>query len=91
VPDWVATEEVQAYFDSLSPQERAAKGVPSELTSLDDIARAVARLIRDEALSGRILVWWSGQAPGLIPVGDPGCGRLEPFQRNVADDRSNEY
>jgi NAD(P)-dependent dehydrogenase (short-subunit alcohol dehydrogenase family) len=82
VPDWVATEEVRAYFDSLSVQERVAHGVPEELTSLDDIASAVVRLITDEALSGRILVWWSGQAPGLIPVGDAGYGRLEPFQKN---------
>jgi NAD(P)-dependent dehydrogenase (short-subunit alcohol dehydrogenase family) len=79
VPDWVATEEVQAYFDSLSPEERVANGVPHELTSLDDIARAVVRLISDEALSGRILVWWSGKPPGLIPVGDRGFERLEPF------------
>jgi NAD(P)-dependent dehydrogenase (short-subunit alcohol dehydrogenase family) len=79
VPDWVATEEVQAYFDSLSPEERVANGVPAVLTSLDEVARAVIRLISDETLSGRILVWWSGQAPGLIPVGDPGYSRLEPF------------
>src|SRR5262249_5135357 len=79
VPDWVATEEVQAYFDSLSAEERAANGVPKTLTSLDEIARGVVRLISDEGLSGRILVWWSGEAPRLIPVGDPGYGRLEPF------------
>ena len=79
VPDWVATEEVQAYFESLSPPERVANGVPKVLTSLDEIASAVVRLISDEALSGRVLVWWSGEAPGLIPVGDPGYGRLDPF------------
>jgi NAD(P)-dependent dehydrogenase (short-subunit alcohol dehydrogenase family) len=79
VPDWVATEEVQAYFDSLTPEERVANGVPKVLTSLDEIASAVVRLISDEALSGRVLVWWSGEAPGLIPVGDPGYGRLDPF------------
>ncbi len=79
VPDWVATEEVQAYFDSLSFEEREANGVPAVLTSLDEVASAVVRLITDEALSGRVLVWWSGKAPGLIPVGDPGYSRLDPF------------
>jgi NAD(P)-dependent dehydrogenase (short-subunit alcohol dehydrogenase family) len=79
VPDWVATEEVQTYFDTLSPAQRVASGVPEVLTSLDEIASAVVRLITDDALSGRVLVWWSGKAPGLIPVGDAGYGRLEPF------------
>jgi NAD(P)-dependent dehydrogenase (short-subunit alcohol dehydrogenase family) len=79
VPDWVATEEVRAYFDSLSPEDRVAQGVPDQLTSLDEMASAVVRLISDESLFGRIVVWWSGQAPGLIPVGDSGYGRLEPF------------
>jgi NAD(P)-dependent dehydrogenase (short-subunit alcohol dehydrogenase family) len=79
VPDWVATEEVQAYVHSISPEQRQASGVPDVLTTLAEIAGAVIRLIRDESLSGRVLVWWSGQPPGLIPQGDPGYADLEPF------------
>jgi len=63
----------------LTPEQRRAGGVPATLTTLDEIAGAVLRLITDEALSGRVLVWWSGQPPGLIPLGDPGYASLEPF------------
>lgn len=79
VPDWVATEEVQTYVDSLTPEQRRSGGVPDTLTTLDEIASAVLRLITDESLSGRVLVWWSGEPPGLIPVGDPGYAALESF------------
>jgi NAD(P)-dependent dehydrogenase (short-subunit alcohol dehydrogenase family) len=79
VPDWVATDEVRDYFDSLNPEQRRAGGVPDTLTTLDEIASAVLRLITDESLYGRVLVWWSGQPPGLIPLGDPGYAALDPF------------
>jgi NAD(P)-dependent dehydrogenase (short-subunit alcohol dehydrogenase family) len=79
VPDWVATDEIRAYFESLTPEERRASGVPETLTTLDEIASAVLRLITDESLSGRVLVWWSGEPPGLIPEADPGYARLDPF------------
>jgi NAD(P)-dependent dehydrogenase (short-subunit alcohol dehydrogenase family) len=79
VPDWVATDEIRAYVDSLEPEQRRARGVPETLTTLDEIASAVMRLITDELLFGRVLVWWSGQLPGLIPDGDPGYAALDPF------------
>lgn len=79
VPDWVATDEVRAYYDALTPEQRRAGGVPESLTTLDEIADAVLKLITDESLYGRVLVWWSGQPPGLIPDGDPGYAALEPF------------
>jgi NAD(P)-dependent dehydrogenase (short-subunit alcohol dehydrogenase family) len=79
VPDWVATEEVQAYVDSLAPEERSAAGVPRVLITLDEIAGGVLRLITDESLAGRVLVWWSGEPPRLIPPDDPGYARLGPF------------
>ncbi len=79
VPDWVATGEVQNYFDSLTPEQRRAGGVPETLTTLDEIAEAVLRLITDEPLSGRVLVWWSGEPPRMIPQGDPGYAALELF------------
>jgi NAD(P)-dependent dehydrogenase (short-subunit alcohol dehydrogenase family) len=72
VPDWVATPEVKAYWDTLSPQQRKEQGVPDVLTSLDEVADAVLRLATDERLAGRILVGWCGQPPRLIRWGDPG-------------------
>jgi len=79
VPDWVATDEIREYVDSLEPEQRSARGVPETLTTLDEIADAVLRLITDESLSSRVLVWWSGHAPGLIPKDDPGYAGLNPF------------
>lgn len=79
VPDWVATKEVRGYVDSLTAEQKRAGGVPETLTTLDEIADAVLRLITDESLAGRVLVWWSGHPPGLIPRGDPGYAALEPF------------
>jgi len=79
VPDWVATEEIRTYVDSLSPEERHAGGVPDRLIELDEISGAVLRLITDESLAGRVLIWWNGMPPQLIPVNDPGYAALEPF------------
>lgn len=77
VPDWVATEEVKSYVDSLTPQQCKDQGVPLPLTTLDEIANAVMQLITDEKLAGRIMVWWTGERRGLIPVGDLGYSKLE--------------
>lgn len=77
VPDWVATEEVRAYWDALTPEERKERGVPEVLTSVDEIADAVVQLLTDETLAGRVMVWWNGQPRRLIEFGDPGYASLE--------------
>jgi hypothetical protein len=46
--------------------------VPSRLLTTGDVAEAVVRLSDDVSLAGRILVWWSGDAPGFIQWGDRG-------------------
>jgi NAD(P)-dependent dehydrogenase (short-subunit alcohol dehydrogenase family) len=81
VPDWVATDEIREYVDSLTPDQRRSSGVPDSLITLDEIAEAVLHLIKNDQLSGRILVWWSGREPGLIPAADPGYASLEPFRK----------
>lgn len=79
LPDWVATEEVQAYVDSLTPEQRHSGRVPDTLIGLEEISTAALRFISDESLAGRVLIWWNGQAPALIPADDPGYASLEPF------------
>ena len=79
VPSWVASQEVQSYVDSLTPEERRAGDVPETLISLDEISAVVLRLITDETLNGRVLLWLNGSPPMLIPRGDPGYANLEPF------------
>ena len=51
--------------------------MPDTLTTVDEIAASVVRLVRDETLAGRVLVQWSGEPPRLLPQGDPGYTWLE--------------
>jgi NAD(P)-dependent dehydrogenase (short-subunit alcohol dehydrogenase family) len=76
-PGWIASEEVRAYWEPLSPEERRTRGAPQRLLQLEEVAEAVVRLATDESLAGRVLVWWSEDAPGLIPWCDPGYAELE--------------
>jgi hypothetical protein len=79
VPGWIGSPPVKAYWESLTPEQRQAREVPSVLLGVEEIAEAVVTLIADERLAGRVLVWWNGQPPALIPIGDPGYVRLEPL------------
>jgi len=78
-PGWIATEGVRQYWESLTPAERAARGVPSKLLTTDEIAEVVVRLAEDTSLSGRVLVWWSESAPRLISWGDRGYQETAVF------------
>jgi NAD(P)-dependent dehydrogenase (short-subunit alcohol dehydrogenase family) len=77
VPHWVATEEVAAFVAGLTPEQRTQYKVPDVLVRTEEVAQAVVRLATDEALAGRILVYWGGRPPSLITQGDPGYSRLE--------------
>jgi NAD(P)-dependent dehydrogenase (short-subunit alcohol dehydrogenase family) len=66
VPNWIGTEEVLAEIAAMSTEERAE--VPEELTAPEEIAGLVVRLVEDEALAGRVFVWWTGGAPKPMPV-----------------------
>jgi hypothetical protein len=68
---------VRSYWDSLTPEQRKAQGVPDVLITVEEIAEAVLRLAGDETLAGRVLVYWPGQPPRLIPFGDRGYVSLE--------------
>lgn len=76
-PDWVATDELRAYVASLTLEQCKEQGVPPPLTTLDEVADAVMELITNESLAGRVMVWWTGEKRGLIPIGDPGYVKLE--------------
>jgi hypothetical protein len=43
------------------------------------VAEAVVRLADDASLAGRVLVWWSEDAPQLIQWGDRGYRDLVPY------------
>jgi NAD(P)-dependent dehydrogenase (short-subunit alcohol dehydrogenase family) len=71
-PGWIATDGPRQYWESLTPSERVERGVPSRLLTIDQVADAVVRLADDVSLAGRVLVWWSEDAPQLIRWGDRG-------------------
>jgi NAD(P)-dependent dehydrogenase (short-subunit alcohol dehydrogenase family) len=78
-PGWIATDEVRQYWDSLTPAERIERGAPSRLLSIDQISETVVRLAEDRSLAGRVLVWWSEDAPRLIQWGDRGYREVVEF------------
>jgi NAD(P)-dependent dehydrogenase (short-subunit alcohol dehydrogenase family) len=79
IPHWIASPGPKEYYDSLTPAQRDAFGVPQELIALDEIADVVVRLATDERLAGRALILWGGRKPALIPIGDRGYEALEPL------------
>ena len=66
VPDWILTERAEAELAAMTPDERAAAPEP---LPLDDVAGAVVRLARDDALAGRVLVLRGGAPPHLLEPG----------------------
>jgi 3-oxoacyl-[acyl-carrier protein] reductase len=84
-PGWIATGGSLEYWQSLTPAERRARGVPSRLLTTDEIAEAVVRLAEDRSLAGRVLVWWSDAAPRFIRWGDRGYRELEDVWLPLAD------
>jgi NAD(P)-dependent dehydrogenase (short-subunit alcohol dehydrogenase family) len=71
-PGWIATDGPRQYWESLTPEERRRRGVPARLLTTAEIAGAVIRLATDDTLFGRVLLWWSDDAPQLIEWGDRG-------------------
>jgi NAD(P)-dependent dehydrogenase (short-subunit alcohol dehydrogenase family) len=78
-PGWIATDEVRHYWESLTPAERLVRGIPAQLLTTDQISDAVVRLAQDQSMYGRVLVWWSEDAPRLIEWGDRGYRNLVDF------------
>lgn len=71
-PGWIATGGALQYWESLTPAERLARGVPSKLLTPLEVADVVARLATDQSLNGRVVIWWSEDSPRLIEWGDRG-------------------
>ena len=47
------------------------------LIAPEEVAGAVLRFATDKSLAGRVMVWFGGQPPRLIPFGDPGYASLD--------------
>ncbi len=79
IPGWIASHEVASYVASVSPSERAARGVPKTLITLEQMGDAVLGLIRDSSLAGRLLLYVNDEPPRLISAADAGYATLEPW------------
>ena len=66
VPNWIGTEEVLAEIEAMTPEERAE--VPDLLTAPEEIADLVVELVENQALAGRVVLWWTTEGPKLLPV-----------------------
>jgi 3-oxoacyl-[acyl-carrier protein] reductase len=78
-PGWIATDGPRQYWESLTSEQRAERGVPARLLTVDEIADLVVRLASDRSMSGRVVTWWSDRSPRLIAWGDRGYEEFEPF------------
>ena len=81
-PGWIDVDGPRQYWESLTPAQRAERGVPSRLLTTNEIAAAVERLADDVSLAGRVLVWWSDDEPKLIRWGDRGYRDAVPLDVN---------
>ena len=71
-PGWIATDSVRQIWEPLTVEDRKKRGMPSRLLTLDQVSETVLRLAEDHSLAGRVLVWWSEDAPRLVEWGDRG-------------------
>ncbi len=71
-PGWIATDGPRTYWESLTADQRRERGVPAQLLTTDQVAEMVVRLAADDSLAGRVVLWWSEDAPRLIEWGDRG-------------------
>jgi NAD(P)-dependent dehydrogenase (short-subunit alcohol dehydrogenase family) len=78
-PGWIATGGAREYWESLTPEQRAERGVPASLLTTTQIADVVVRLATDDSLAGRVVFWWSDDEPKLVEWGDRGYKGATPF------------
>jgi NAD(P)-dependent dehydrogenase (short-subunit alcohol dehydrogenase family) len=78
VPNWILTEAVRSYLEGLTPEERAAvPGLREPVTTPEEIAGAIAHLVRDDALAGRVMICWHHEPWTLVAAGDEGYAGFE--------------
>ena len=68
-PGWVATERVRGYLAHWSDERKRAEDVPEHMLEPSDIGDAVLHFVRDDSLSGRIMLYYEPGKCRLIPTG----------------------
>jgi NAD(P)-dependent dehydrogenase (short-subunit alcohol dehydrogenase family) len=69
-PGWVNTPASQRTLNEQVGKDVAAFEPPASMLEPDDIADAIARLIEDDALAGRVLLCYEGQPRRLMPIAE---------------------
>ena len=67
-PGWVATENVQASIHGLSVEEKRKRDIPDPMLSPEDIGAAVVHFVRDEALFGRVMLYYEPGNCRIVPT-----------------------
>jgi NAD(P)-dependent dehydrogenase (short-subunit alcohol dehydrogenase family) len=75
--DWIGTEEILKYIETLTSEQRLLRKVPDRPNRPEDIANSVYQLATDEKLFGRIMVCWCGQQHKLIATDDFAYSKLD--------------
>jgi NAD(P)-dependent dehydrogenase (short-subunit alcohol dehydrogenase family) len=66
-PGWVATEAVRDYL-ATSTDEQTRAGVPDPMLTPSDIGDAVVQFVMNDALAGRIMLYYEPSKKRLIPA-----------------------
>ena len=67
-PGWVATENVRALTNGLPQEQRRRRDIPEKMLTPENIGSAVVRLVRDDSLVGRVMLYYEPGKCRLIPV-----------------------
>ena len=68
-PGWVDTPASRRTVAAMTPEERRAQ-VPPQMRTPEEIADAVVQLMTDEALAGRVMLYYEGEERRLLPQHD---------------------
>lgn len=66
-PGWVATEAVRASIAGLTDEQKRKRDIPDPMLTPEDIGDAAIELIRDDGLSGRVMLYYEPGKKRLIP------------------------
>jgi NAD(P)-dependent dehydrogenase (short-subunit alcohol dehydrogenase family) len=69
-PGWVETPAVRQALARMTNEERMAQSMPppAVLIQPEEIADAVVMFVRDDTLSGRVMIWPDDEPQRLVPV-----------------------
>src|SRR5262249_38053778 len=65
---WSEAENVRKLTEGLSQEERSRRHIPDAMLTPEDIGKAVVKLVRDDSLAGRIMLYDEPGKCRLIPV-----------------------